>query len=77
MSDITTSSSDEEKAPAESVDAAVQPGGEKGGKQGWFSGVMEFVVAFAIMLLAILALRTWVVEPFEIPSGSMLSLIHI
>ena len=64
MSDITTSSSDEEKAPAESVDAAVQPGGEKGGTQGWFSGVMEFVVAFAIMLLAILALRTWVVEPF-------------
>lgn len=77
MSDITTSSSDEEKAPAESVDAAVQPGGEKGGKQGWLSGVMEFVVAFAIMLLAILALRTWVVEPFEIPSGSMLQTIQI
>lgn len=43
----------------------------------WWRGVFEFVAAFAIMVAAIMAIRTFVIEPFEIPSGSMLETIQI
>ncbi len=46
-------------------------------KEPWWRGVIEFVVAFAIMVAAIMALRTFVIEPFQIPSGSMLNTIEI
>lgn len=43
----------------------------------WWRGVVEFVVAFAVMVGAIMLLRTFVIEPFKIPSGSMLTTIEI
>lgn len=43
----------------------------------WWRGAVEFVVAFAIMIAAIMAIRTFIIEPFEIPSGSMLQTIQI
>lgn len=43
----------------------------------WWRGVLEFVAAFVIMVVAIMGLRTFVIEPFEIPSGSMLETIQI
>lgn len=46
-------------------------------REPWWRGVIEFVVAFVIMIAAIMALRTFVIEPFEIPSGSMLDTIEI
>jgi signal peptidase I len=46
-------------------------------KESWWRGVLEFVVAFAIMLVVVMAVRTFVVEPFQIPSGSMLNTIQI
>lgn len=78
MSDITTKERPQEAdAVAPETDAVEGAQGAKKSGGSWLSGVMEFVVAFAIMLAAILALRTWVVEPFEIPSGSMLQTIQI
>lgn len=88
MSVITYNPEDKPKEPAvtqvqpEVVESLDEPDGQASGqggapKRSWLSGIMEFVVAFAIMLVAILALRTWVVEPFEIPSGSMLQTIQI
>jgi signal peptidase I len=62
--------------PEEVVAAADEPAPQQP-KQSWLSGVVEFVIAFALMLAVILALRTWVIEPFEIPSGSMLQTIQI
>ena len=46
-------------------------------KEPWWRGVVEFVVAFAVMIAVIMGLRAFVVEPFEIPSGSMLPTIQI
>lgn len=78
MSDITTKEQPQEAdAVAPETDAVEGAQGAKKSGGSWLSGVMEFIVAFAIMLAAILALRTWVVEPFEIPSGSMLQTIQI
>ena len=39
-------------------------------------GVGEFVIAFAVMLAAIWVLRMFVVEPFTIPTGSMIPTIE-
>lgn len=74
---LTATADVDQKDVAEPIDEAAGKQGGGDPKRSWFSGVMEFVVAFAIMLVAILALRTWVVEPFEIPSGSMLQTIQI
>lgn len=60
---------------ASAVVAAETPAEEQ--REPWWRGVLEFIVAFAIMIAAIMALRTFVIEPFEIPSGSMLQTIQI
>lgn len=72
----------EQETAAGSVAADVQPqpgtaGGERRTSEPWWRGVLEFVVAFAIMIAAIWGIRAFVVEPFEIPSGSMLQTIQI
>lgn len=59
------------------ADGAVSAQVDTEGKGGWWRGVVEFVVAFVIMIGAIMALRTFVIEPFQIPSGSMLNTIEI
>ncbi|MBR2834527.1 MAG: signal peptidase I [Coriobacteriales bacterium] len=51
--------------------------GEAPQKGGFFRGVGEFLIAFAVMVGIIMLLRTFVIEPFEIPSGSMLDTIEI
>lgn len=61
-----------ETVPGEGGEAAVQRTGEP-----WWRGVAEFVVAFAIMIGCLLLLRHFVIEPFEIPSGSMEHTIEI
>ena len=38
---------------------------------------IEYAVSFFPVILFVFMLRSFVVEPFRIPSGSMLSLIHI
>lgn len=57
--------------------AAPAAGEEQAAAVPWWRGAVEFVVAFAVMIAAIMAIRTFVVEPFEIPSGSMLETIQI
>ncbi len=49
----------------------------EGEREPWWRGVAEFVVAFAVMIAAILLLRHFVIEPFEIPSGSMEETIQV
>lgn len=51
--------------------------GQEPAREPWWRGVVEFVVAFGIMLVVIMGVRTFIVEPFEIPSGSMLQTIQI
>lgn len=45
--------------------------------ESWWRGVVEFLVAFVVMVGIIFGLRVWVIEPFQIPSGSMLQTIQI
>ena len=66
-----------EAVEAVAVQAAVAAEAPAPAKEPWWRGVVEFVVAFAIMIVAIMGLRTFVIEPFEIPSGSMLPTIQI
>jgi signal peptidase I len=39
-------------------------------------GVIEFVISFALMLGVVAVLRTFLIEPFTIPSGSMIPTIQ-
>lgn len=67
----------------EGADAAQGAEGAQGAEDAqearspWWRGVVEFLVAFLVMIGVILLLRTFVMEPFEIPSGSMLTTIEI
>lgn len=67
----------DEVAPASGSPAPQGDGDDAQASQPWWRGVVEFVVAFAIMLGIIFGVRAFVVEPFEIPSGSMLQTIQI
>jgi signal peptidase I len=46
-------------------------------KTPWWREVIDLVVAFVVMLAVLFLVRTFVVEPFQIPSGSMLQTIQI
>lgn len=66
------------------IDGAEACGGQEGqaapggaAREPWWRGAVEFVLAFAVMMAAIWGVRELVVEPFEIPSGSMLETIQI
>ncbi len=58
---------------------AVQGAGEAGGglEKAKQSVVVEYARAFFPVILIVFVLRSFVVEPFRIPSGSMLSTLHI
>ena len=74
-------------APATDGTIAVQggPGQDGQGDQGqdapqkrrggWLAGIGEFVIAFAIMALVIWLVRLFIVEPFTIPTRSMVPTI--
>ena len=65
----------EDTAPTSDEGTGAQPEGMRGiGAR--LRGVGEFVIAFAVMLGAIWLLRTFVMEPFTIPTGSMLPTIQ-
>ena len=51
--------------------------GEGQSREPWWRGVGEFAIAFVIMVCALLLVRRFVIEPFEIPSGSMEHTIEI
>lgn len=57
------------------VDSAAmeeEDGGRQGATRGGGArGVLEFVIIFAVALGIALVLRTFVVEPYEVPTGSM------
>lgn len=66
--------------------AGAAPAGEGGGPEAvapqrasepWWRGAVEFVAAFAVMIGCLLLLRHFVIEPFEIPSGSMEHTIEV
>lgn len=74
--DIEREDAVEEGAPA-AVDGGEAAAAAEPAREPWWRGVAEFVVAFAVMIAAILLLRHFVIEPFEIPSGSMEDTIEI
>lgn len=55
---------------------AVAQGDGSPRRPGWLAGVGEFVIAFAIMALVIWLLRLFVIEPFTIPTRSMVPTIE-
>lgn len=69
--------------PQASADASVAQAGESGPegqgepqrRGGFLAGVGEFVIAFAIMALAIWLMRLFIIEPFTIPTRSMVPTI--
>ena len=44
---------------------------------GFFRGLLEWVVVFAIAFLAVLAIRQFVIEPYTVPSASMEPTIQV
>lgn len=56
--------------------ACAQQGGEEGpARYGWLRGIAEFLIAFVILIGVIQLVKMYVMEPFEIPSRSMVPTI--
>lgn len=55
----------------------VTPGSPGGNKHGLMWQVVEFVVTIAVAFLLAQAVRTWVIQPYEVPTGSMLPTIQL
>jgi signal peptidase I len=51
--------------------------GAAGGKHGLLWQVVEFVLTIAVAFLLAKAVRTWVIQPYEVPTGSMLPTIQL
>lgn len=64
--------SDQGRAPAPGGTPPTDDRGQGIGRQ-----ILEFVITLAAALVLALALRTWVIEPFVVPTGSMLPTIQL
>jgi len=73
---LVTSADGEGDVPAAEPDREDAQPTATTGRGGFLRGAGEFVIAFAIMLGVIFLLRQFVVEPFTIPSGSMIPTIE-